>query len=1332
MAIITNQFTIDANQAITTLQSVQAAFQAHNAAIGTISNQYASFNRKSKDTRLSFTQIDSAGRKVTTTLKEVGGAYEAVSTKIGLATSTQRRFAAELEAQRVLADRLAKSYNPVSRGTTPTTGIPAVDPKKLGANPAIFASLTSAQVATAAAANGLNAAQTKAFQTAVTGAGRARGSIVQLTAGVERAKSAFSQLGQIAFATAIYRGLSLIQLGLTQGAKNAVEYSRQIGLIQTLARDGSDNFDTWNKSIRGVADSLGLPVADVASATYDALSNQVIRTSKDMELLSIAGELARNTNSNITESLNVLSSILNTYGTQAGSAQQISDELFKTVDLGRVRMNELNGVIGRTAGIAKTAGVSLRELEAGLIVQTQAGLDSAESATLLSNVYIQLIKPNDALAAQFRKMGYDSGQAAVATLGFAGVMRTLATAAKETDEGIATFFPEIRGLRGAATFAGEGIDKLEQSLRALELAQGANAEASKVLSQNLGQKLLDEVQRVKNFFTVDFGKTALEVIATVTQAFGGMESIVKNISKYFIIGASAATTFFAVSALIIYGKAVATIGLAFVQVSQALGYANAAGLIFGQTAQALQVKVALIFGGLGIAIAATLAVVVAAMAYADSFSREAATRIADYYKLSSDAIKVDAETTAKVRIETFVKATTEGIRQFGLYVAASKIANNALRDSAKEKAVATESVLKNNFQVLIGIAHEGLNKLQNQEKQAAENSKRVQKDRVTLTEDYEKKKLDRQLGRLDKGQDVRSTGQTFGLTENQSIRKTVTLLQQRNLLLTKREKISIDEGDLNSAKKYLDEILNNIETLDSYKGRAQAAQHGGRDPKLQFNTDKASANALKTYLTLTDSLNAKNGKKATTLAKNIEGEKQEIKILEDLLAKTSAFATKGIFDKSGDLLPKFIDNGEAANIELDRLQKEALIAADSLKGVGDPLTLIQYKAALAEIEKSFGDQRANVAKQVQQAQTDKALTKARQAQEETSKAANEAVNAVTTSLKEQNVVIDQGILKIQAFGEAIKSQSSSAVDTTNIYQHLNPFDSGFGQGFSTADAAKVQKFVNSLNATLAQPVKNIKLAKAQLAELTLLVQQIAPNLQIANPEDKAETITYLEALTRQKAALEEVEKSSAQKGNTEEQLAKQTKLAANAQALMSAAIAKLAPDLDLVNPKLQPLNDLAPGLEKSAQAMKQLADQVERLQKFSIELDLGKLGNGVKAPSIVGGKTEGYASGGSVGSQGGFLMDFFSGRFAKGTDIIPAMLSRKEFVVRAPMAERYYSQLVAMNAGTAPIYRAQGGPVTHTSVGDIHITIPGGKGASVKQIAGEIRRGIKQGTLRIN
>jgi TP901 family phage tail tape measure protein len=91
---------------------------------------------------------------------------------------------------------------------------------------------------------------------------------------------------------------------------------------------------------------------------------------------------------------------------------------------------------------------------------------------------------------------------------------------------------------------------------------------------------------------------------------------------------------------------------------------------------------------------------------------------------------------------------------------------------------------------------------------------------------------------------------------------------------------------------------------------------------------------------------------------------------------------------------------------------------------------------------------------------------------------------------------------------------------------------------------------------------------------------------------------------------------------------------------------------------------------------------------------------------------------------------FATGGFARGTDTIPAMLTAGESVINAKSSRRFFSQIQAMNAGHAPVFRQDGGSVDNSvHVGDVSVS--GGDAIKVRELVKEINRSTRRGASRI-
>lgn len=91
------------------------------------------------------------------------------------------------------------------------------------------------------------------------------------------------------------------------------------------------------------------------------------------------------------------------------------------------------------------------------------------------------------------------------------------------------------------------------------------------------------------------------------------------------------------------------------------------------------------------------------------------------------------------------------------------------------------------------------------------------------------------------------------------------------------------------------------------------------------------------------------------------------------------------------------------------------------------------------------------------------------------------------------------------------------------------------------------------------------------------------------------------------------------------------------------------------------------------------------------------------------------------------MMHLAGGGTTRGTDTIPAMLSPGESVVNSRATSQFFSQIQAMNAGQAPVFRNQGGSVTN--VGDIHVNVTNSTTSPVsgRTLVNDIRREMRKG-----
>ena len=327
---------------------------------------------------------------------------------------------------------------------------------------------------------------------------------------------------------AISAGISKITAELSEGLDTTIAYSEAIAQIRTIDVAGL-GYTEWASQLREVSDAYGIDVVKQTGAAYQALSNQVVQGAQTFEFLAQANELALTGIASTEQSVNLLSSILNAYGEDVANVDQISGQLFKTVELGRVKIGNIADSFGRVAVTGSQLGISLEELLAFMTVTTNQGLKETEAMAALNGVMQKLIRPSDELSNIFADIG--SVADATKILGFQGVLERIITASEGSTEKLGEFFGRIRGIRGILAVATGAGTQYSDALDKIANSAGSYSDKVDIATKNLGRQLEKEFTQIKNFFQQDIFGANLRQLVAFTGGVEDLDEVVKSLTK---------------------------------------------------------------------------------------------------------------------------------------------------------------------------------------------------------------------------------------------------------------------------------------------------------------------------------------------------------------------------------------------------------------------------------------------------------------------------------------------------------------------------------------------------------------------------------------------------------------------------------------------------------------------------------------------------------------------------------------------------------------------------------------------------------------------------------
>lgn len=480
---------------------------------------------------------DAAFKAVSKGFDAIGTSVDKMSAKIAKAIEKLATMGTTMTAQTKeiakMANDMAKKMEGLSNKTTiKLTGAKGfTDGLKL-MNDAInnLNAAVTRMTATLMAMGTTNLAIAKSLQTAGNTYNRNTQIIKNYTSQCDQAaksqKSLNGSLGIFAGTLAsqlIARGLQMIISGLINASEQSVEFERRVAEIMTISQRASLGFESWVVQLRNLSDSFGVDAVEVAKGTYEAISNQVVQGAESFYFMASSIKFAQTTVSTITQSVDLLTAAMNAYGMSSIHAEDVSASFFALIEVGRVKAEQLGNVMGTTANLAATLGISLDDLNTGLAMLTSQGTLPNTALTLMSNIVLKLIKPSDEMTALLHSWGVASGEAAIATYGFGGVLRLLG---KELESGglerIADLAKDMRAIRGiSGLLTDTSLGSFDDIKNKIEGSKAAYEAASEIIKDPAYYQYQKTISQISNLFVTDFGRTMIDAVNRFDKAIGG-------------------------------------------------------------------------------------------------------------------------------------------------------------------------------------------------------------------------------------------------------------------------------------------------------------------------------------------------------------------------------------------------------------------------------------------------------------------------------------------------------------------------------------------------------------------------------------------------------------------------------------------------------------------------------------------------------------------------------------------------------------------------------------------------------------------------------------------
>jgi TP901 family phage tail tape measure protein len=224
----------------------------------------------------------------------------------------------------------------------------------------------------------------------------------------------------------------------------------------------------------------------VAEAMYDIVGG-VADASTHTAILKAALATSEAGAADLQSTTQGLISVMNSYGYKADQAALVSDVFTSTVGKGVGTMDQFVAALGPITGLASQVGVDFKQLGTAAAFMTTQGFTASAAATRLQAAMTALLKPNSQMTAGLRRMGVESGQAALQQYGLAGTLQRLEKAFQGNTQRMAEALGSTEALGAAMALTKDNFDEFAADFE--NGLNGATAAAQKVQLSSFNNQL---------------------------------------------------------------------------------------------------------------------------------------------------------------------------------------------------------------------------------------------------------------------------------------------------------------------------------------------------------------------------------------------------------------------------------------------------------------------------------------------------------------------------------------------------------------------------------------------------------------------------------------------------------------------------------------------------------------------------------------------------------------------------------------------------------------------------------------------------------------------------
>lgn len=313
-------------------------------------------------------------------------------------------------------------------------------------------------------------------------------------------------------------------------ATASITFEDSMAKVMTIADESIVSYDDMKKAIIALSDQTGISANEIADNVYDAISSGQ-STGDAVKFVTESTKLAKAGFAEAGQSLDLLTTIMNSYELEASEVNRVSDILIQTQNVGKVTVGELSADMGKLIPTAKATGVNLEQIATGYALMTSKGIRSAESTTYMNSMLNELGKSGTKVSDSIKELTGKSFQDLIASGSSVGdILNLLDENAKANGKSLSDMFGSSEAAKAAMILVTDSGKAFNETLSDMGNVIGETDKAFNTISDTKGNKLRISLNEIKNS-AINMGDALAPVTEMIANGFSKVTKVLSSLSS---------------------------------------------------------------------------------------------------------------------------------------------------------------------------------------------------------------------------------------------------------------------------------------------------------------------------------------------------------------------------------------------------------------------------------------------------------------------------------------------------------------------------------------------------------------------------------------------------------------------------------------------------------------------------------------------------------------------------------------------------------------------------------------------------------------------------------